>query len=569
MATKHTRSALRFAAALALPALAACSDTLRPGDLVPADLGGETVRGDGQAAPAGEPLPDSVVVRVLGRGGAPAREVTLEWRVLSQGGGELRFPTTRTGPDGRSGNAWILGPRAGEHQAEVRAVLPGGVVVVDTVRATARAGEPATLEVEGDTLRALAVGDTVRPALRARDRFGNVVPAAQARPAWQSLTPALASVDSAGRVRALQLGDAVLEARAGTATARLRLAVAAVVDVFPVDVGARFFPGVAAIHRGGGRLAAVGAATVYDGMQSRGIALGYAFDGSRWTAQTLDPTPAELSATSLHVTPAGRAYAATRYSSGSAGGVYTSLPGAGWTSIAALRQGLGVAGSGDVLFVSARRPRSAGWLDSLAVYRLAGEQLVDLRLPPELDRAFFAATLAAADGDELYLAGSGYPAAYWNGSAWSAVRQAGSADSVRLHLLSAHPQAGTAWGIVEDATRRLFRLRGGVAERVAFPLERPTDDWVRSVAVDPDGDPYLSFSGGVLVRDSRGWRTLPVPGEWTPTTGLWPEADGSVWVAATRPLGRTPTGAADRQLAFLRIRPRATSSTSNLDGGAR
>lgn len=569
MATKHTRSALRLAAALALPALAACSDTLRPGEPGPSDLGGELVRGDRQAAPAGEPLPDSVAVRVLGRGGAPAREVTLEWRVLSAGGGEFRFPTTRTGPDGRSANTWILGPRAGEHEAEVRAVLAEGVVVVDTVRATARAGDPATLEVVGDTLRALAVGDTVRPALRARDRFGNEVPAAQARPAWQSLTPAVASVDSAGRVRALQLGDAVLEARAGTATARLRLAVAALVDVFPVDVGARHFAGVADIHRGGGRLAAVGGAWVYEGQNARGVALGYAFDGSRWTAQPINPGLTGLEVTSLHVTPAGRAYAGTRTSFASVGGVYNSLPGTEWAPHAALGQGFTVAGSGDALFVGARRPTTGGWLDSLRVLRYAGEQLVDLGLPRDLGMSISAATLAAAGENELYVTGLGSPTSHWDGSRWAAVREAGSTAPLRLHLISAHPQAGVAWAIVDEGSRRLLRLRAGVAERVAFPLEGGAGDWVRSVAVDRDGNPYLSYSGGVLALDSRGWRTLPVPGEWTPTRGLWTEADGSVWVAATRPLGRTPLGAADHQLAFLRIRPRATTSTSTVNGGTR
>lgn len=93
-------------AVLALPALAACGDSLRPGGLSPSEVGGEVVRGQGQTAPAGTPLPDSVAVRVLRRGGVPAGDVTLEWRILSEGGGEFRFPTTRTDRDGRSGNVW-------------------------------------------------------------------------------------------------------------------------------------------------------------------------------------------------------------------------------------------------------------------------------------------------------------------------------------------------------------------------------------------------------------------------------------------------------------------------------
>ncbi len=214
--------------------------------------------------------------------------------------------------------------------------------------------------------------------------------------------------------------------------------------------------------------------------------------------------------------------------------------------------------------MGARRPRATGWVDSTAVYRWTGEQLTDLGLPPGHDRPWYTAVLASGGADRLYLAGGGYRTSYWDGSAWSAVREPGSTADLPLHRLAAHPGGGVVWGLDEAATpRRLFRLRGGVAERVAFPLESRTDESVRAIAVDRDGNPYLAFSGGVLALDSRGWRTLPIPGEWTASFGaVWPEDDGSVWVAATRPLGRTPPGYADHQLAFLRIRPRAASSTS-------
>ncbi|HEU0079324.1 MAG TPA: hypothetical protein VFQ76_16840, partial [Longimicrobiaceae bacterium] len=462
---------------------------------------------------------------------------------------------TRTGDQGRSGNVWILGPRAGEHAAEVRAVLPEGTVVVDTVRATAAAAAPAVVEVVGDTVRTLAVGDTVRPALRVRDRFGNEVPASQAPVTWRSLAPAVVSVDSAGRARALELGDAVLEAKAGTAAARLRVAVSAVVDVFPVDAGALLSPRVVAIQRGGGRLVAVGEAQVYDGQTHRGVPLGYAFAGSAWTSQSIAPGTLDLRVTSLHVAPAGRAFAATQ------GGVYSSLPGPGWAPHARLRDALHLAGSGDVLFVGVRRPTAVGWTDSLAVYRYAGDELTDLRLPPEYGLPWYAASLAAASADELYL--TGYTTtSYWNGSGWSAVREAGATADLALYQLAAHPQGGAVWGIDYGWPRRLFRLRAGVAERVPFPLERKADEYGTRIAVDGDGNPFLSFSGGVLALDARGWRTLPIPGEWTATGALWPEPDGTVWVAATRPIVRSPAGGAAVQLAILRIRPRAASSTS-------
>jgi hypothetical protein len=535
-------------------ALAACSDSLRPGELRPADLGGEVVRGDGQTGTVGAPLPDSVAVRVLRRGGAPARDVTLEWRVLSEGGGELRFPATRTDDQGRSGNVWILGPRAGEHAAEVRAVLEEGTVVVDTVRAVAAAAAPAVVEVAGDTLRALAVGDTVRPVLRVRDRFGNEVPAARAPVAWRSLSPAVVSVDSAGRARALELGEAVLEARAGAATARLRVAVAAVVDVFPVDAGAWLSVNVSAIRRGGGRLVAVGDGSVAEGPTLRRVPLAYAFTGSAWTPQPMDPGAIQLGANTLHVTPAGRAYAATE------GGAYGSLPASGWAPAGQLGAAVRVAGSGDVLFVAARRPPSAGWADSLTVYRYAGDVLTDLGLPRWHDMPWYAASLAAAAADRLYLTG-GSTTSYWNGSGWSTVREAGAVADLPLYRLAAQPQGGAVWGFDYGWPRRLFRLREGVAERVPYPLERKTDEYETQLAVDADGSPLLSFSGGVLALDARGWRTLPIPGEWTATGALWPEPDGSVWVAARRPAGRGPTGATS-QLAILRIRPRAASSTS-------
>jgi hypothetical protein len=434
-------------------------------------------------------------------------------------------------------------------------VLPEGTVVVDTVRATAAAGAPATLEVAGDTLRALAVGDTLRPALRVLDRFGNEVPAAQARATWRSLAPGVVAVDSAGRARALELGDAVLEARAGTAAARLRVAVSALVDVFPVDVGARHFPRAVAIQRNGGRLVAVGEAVVYGAQWQNRVALAYSFDGSTWTSQSIAPGATDLGVNSLHVAATGRAFA------GTGSGAFNSLPTSGWAPHVHLRQTFRVAGSGDVLFVGVRRPRPVGWTDSTTVYRYAGEELTDLRLPREHDLPWYSASLAAASQGELYVAG-GSTTGYWNGSGWSAVREAGSTAALPLAHLGAHPQGGTVWGLDEAWPQRLFRLRGGVAERVAFPLDRRTGEYVNTIAVDRDGNPYFAFSGGVLTLDSRGWRTLPIPGEWTAAnSAVWPEPDGTVWVAATRPFGRTSTGAADRQLAFLRIRPRAATST--------
>ena len=53
----------------------------------------------------------------------------------------------------------------------------------------------------------------------------------------------------------------------------------------------------------------MGGAWVYEGQNARGVALGYTFDGSRWTAQPMNPGLTGLEVTSLHVTPGGRAYA--------------------------------------------------------------------------------------------------------------------------------------------------------------------------------------------------------------------------------------------------------------------
>jgi hypothetical protein len=151
---------------------------------------------------------------------------------------------------------------------------------------------------------------------------------------------------------------------------------------------------------------------------------------------------------------------------------------------------------------------------------------------------------------------------FWNGAAWSAVREAGTAADLPLGQLAAHPQGGTVWALETGWPRRLFRLRGGVAERVAHPLEQRIEEYVVGLAVDRDGNPYIGYSGGVATLDSRGWRNLPVPGEWTASGAPWPDVDGNVWVAATRPLGRTPAGTTDHRLALLRIRPRAVPPTS-------
>jgi hypothetical protein len=519
----------------AVLALAACDDgPTSPANRDPADLAASVVQGNAQAGTVGRALADSVVVRVTDRGGAPVRGLELEWRVLAEGG-ELLRGTTTTGRDGRSANVWVLGTRAGEQQVEVRALLRGGpAAALDTVRASAAADAAAELRLVGDSARTLGVEDTVRLAVQGTDRFGNLVPAAALRPRWSSLQPAVALADSAGLVRVVGAGEAVVEASVGTVRARAFLRAQEGVEEFLVPWGGHY-PWVRRFYQGGGRLLAVGAEAYHASIYN----LTFGFSGTSWSSPGGTGAAYGGYTSDLYVAPDGTAYAT--------GSVQTqvSAPGGPWRPDSALTGWERVTGAGSAVFGY----RASGYPARYAVERLSGGRLTDLGLPAEYaGKTVY--SLAAAGESELYLSADG-GTLHWNGTRWSTV---GPGTALSLGMLAAPPGGGVVHGVL--GASGLYALRQGSAERVAHPLEA-RGDTIRSLAVDREGNPYLLYSRGVVYRTAAGWREHRFAKEWSYVTAVWAAEDGNVWVSAYRSTGERSYYGIRHELVMLRIRVRA------------
>jgi alpha-tubulin suppressor-like RCC1 family protein len=132
------------------------------------------VRGDGQSATVGEPLADSLVVRVIDRFGNPLTGESVAWQ--TDDGGVLSSGTALTDTSGRTAVAWRLGEQAGPQStlATVTALADSPV----TFGATALPGAAiALLRIHGDSQTA-PVGTTLTDSIVARlvDEFGNGVP---------------------------------------------------------------------------------------------------------------------------------------------------------------------------------------------------------------------------------------------------------------------------------------------------------------------------------------------------------------------------------------------------------
>lgn len=102
------------------------------------------VSGDGQQAPAGQPLPEEFVVAIAVPAAKALADVVVTWTVL-EGGGSLAAATTTTDAEGRSANHLTLGPDAGSNR--VRAEIPGGGMVEFTATAL---GGGSLVKLSGD-----------------------------------------------------------------------------------------------------------------------------------------------------------------------------------------------------------------------------------------------------------------------------------------------------------------------------------------------------------------------------------------------------------------------------------
>ena len=135
----------------------------------------EKVSGDGQLGPAGEPLPESLVVHAHDRLGNPAIGVPVEFQIM-EGGGSPTPTQTQTDVQGMASTTWTLGALAGEAQA-IRSFLSFRVGEGVNFEATAVPGVPGEIVVvSGDGQAAPKLSTLLDPlTVRVEDRFQNPV----------------------------------------------------------------------------------------------------------------------------------------------------------------------------------------------------------------------------------------------------------------------------------------------------------------------------------------------------------------------------------------------------------
>ncbi|HEX2090971.1 MAG TPA: hypothetical protein VHG28_01165 [Longimicrobiaceae bacterium] len=525
-------------AMLGLAALAACDDNgpsgPAAGDLV------ASVTGDAQSGTVGRALADSVSVRVTTRSGAPARGVTLEWQVVSGGGGELLAPSTRTDREGRSANLWVLGTRAGEQRVEVRARVGSEVAVLDTLTARAAPGAPYQLQLVVDTARVLAVGDTFRLAARAEDRYGNPIPAADLQLTWRALNPDVVSADASGRLRAVGVGEGVVEVQAGEVRTRAVIPVRVRVDRIssPFRMSSA---GVSLLREAAGRVVGLGTFTSH---ATTGPIV-WDLRDTVWEGQVMGSSPP---ASALHVTPSRAVYARFIEVRRSAG------PGEPWSVVDELKHWYSFTGSGEVLFGSTLSGYPWESTCRMKVERYAAGALTDLALPVAYSRCDHDTNvLLAAGGErELYLSSS-RGTLYWNGSAWTEVNLPGGEGPLVASRLAAPPGGGPVLAVVGRSL--LYLLRNGEATRIRNPVE-DAGGTIGGAMVDAVGRVSLTDREGVLFQTAQGWTRYPNSEGWT-AGAITPGSDGSVWVSVSRPTEEMGRFSPVLEFALWRIRTRA------------
>ena len=138
-------NARRTALAFFLPVLTALAAGCGGGLVVPSEGAAAKiviVKGDGQGAPVGAALPDSLVVRVTDSNDRPVQGQTVAFAVTA-GGGTLTPPSATTNADGVAGARWTLGPAAGPQTATATAA-GGGAPPNVSVAFNATAGVAST-----------------------------------------------------------------------------------------------------------------------------------------------------------------------------------------------------------------------------------------------------------------------------------------------------------------------------------------------------------------------------------------------------------------------------------------
>lgn len=189
--------------------LASCSESTAP-DEPPASM--IVVSGNLQVGGVGQPLSAPLVVRVLTASGKAVKGQVVNFRVTA-GGGDVYAGVGVTDGSGYASEIWTLGTVAGDHhRVEARAVDPrtGAPLVFGTFGATATPGPVATVDIEPDSVRFDAAGETLQLTAAAWDQYGNVAPTAVLT--WSSGDESVATVDPSGLVTAVGIGATTVSA---------------------------------------------------------------------------------------------------------------------------------------------------------------------------------------------------------------------------------------------------------------------------------------------------------------------------------------------------------------------
>jgi hypothetical protein len=187
-----SRPLRRFAWAVLLCFVPACSDPAGPDPLTLVAVGSTTMTGT-----VGEGLPESLVVKVLNSAAQPVSGVAVQFAVTA-GGGSVSPGSSTTNADGIAWAAWTLGTTAGPGAAEAH--IAGGSRV--QFASTARPGPPAMLEKMAGDEQSGPYGVVLEHPLQVRlvDRYGNPLAGQEVRfqPSAGMVVPSWPVTDSAG-----------------------------------------------------------------------------------------------------------------------------------------------------------------------------------------------------------------------------------------------------------------------------------------------------------------------------------------------------------------------------------
>lgn len=124
----------------------------------------EMLDGNEQAAPAGQPLPNPLVVRVSDENGDPSEGVTVTWE--AQGGGTVSEPSVQTGSDGRASVNRVLGSEPGEQITTATASGLEGSPVTFVSTATEDGGPGEGIVITTNPPVAAVDGEVFDPAVQ-------------------------------------------------------------------------------------------------------------------------------------------------------------------------------------------------------------------------------------------------------------------------------------------------------------------------------------------------------------------------------------------------------------------